>query len=63
MKYIITDRQLRVLTEQPESRFGPEEHMSHSERQDFHSGNPERAGAALMSGSKKQMDYIHSLDI
>jgi len=62
MKYIITDRQLRVLTEQPESRFGPEEHMSHSERQDFHSGNPERAGAALMSGSKKQMDYIHSLD-
>ena len=62
MKYLISERQYKVLIEQPDSRFGPEQYMSHSERRDFHSGNPERAGAALVSGSKKQMEYIHSLD-
>jgi hypothetical protein len=62
MRYVITERQLKLLVEQPESRFGPEQFMSHSERQDFHSGNSEKAGAALMSGSKKQMDYVHSID-
>jgi hypothetical protein len=62
MRYVVTERQLKLLVEQPESRFGPEQFMSHSERQDFHSGNSEKAGAALMSGSKKQMDYVHSID-
>jgi len=52
----------RIVAEQPESRYGPEQYMSHSERQAFHSGNAERAGAALMSGSKKQMDFVHSIN-
>ena len=62
MKYIITERQYKVLTEQPESRFGPEQFMTASERKAFSSGDPEKAGEALMSGSKKQMDYVHSVD-
>jgi len=63
MKILITKSQLcKIISEQPESRFGPEQYMSHSERQDFYSGNSERAGAALMSGSKKQMEYLHSID-
>jgi hypothetical protein len=52
----------RIIKEQPESRYGPEQYMSHSERQDFQSGNSERAGAALMSGSQKQMAAIHSIN-
>lgn len=62
MKYLLTESQYRILIEQPESRFGPEQFMSHSERQDFHSGNSQRAGQALVSGSEKQINYIHSLD-
>lgn len=62
MKYIITERQYAVLLEQPESRFGPEQFMSQSERQAFRSGDSKKAGEALVSGSKKQMEYIHSID-
>ena len=62
MKIIISENQLRTLLEQPESRFGPEQYMSSSERAAFHSGDANKAGAALVSGSKKQMDFIHSID-
>jgi hypothetical protein len=62
MKYIITEKQYAVLTEQPESRFGPQQYMSHSERRDYQSGNSQKAADALVSGSKKQMEYIQSLD-
>jgi hypothetical protein len=62
MKIIISENQLKKLLEQPESRFGPEQYMSPSERAAFHSGDANKAGAALMSGSKKQMDLIHSID-
>lgn len=62
MRYIITERQYSVLLEQPESRFGPEQFMSPSERQAFHSGTPEQKGAALRSGAEKQREYIQSVD-
>lgn len=64
MKILITETQLKsiIVSEQPESRYGPEQFMNHQERQDFRSGNAEKAGQALASGSQKQMDYIHSLD-
>jgi hypothetical protein len=61
MKIIISENQLRTLLEQPESRFGPEQYMSSSERAAFHSGDANKAGAALVSGSKKQMDLGVSL--
>jgi hypothetical protein len=47
MKIIISENQLRTLLEQPESRFGPEQYMSSSERAAFHSGDANKAGAAL----------------
>jgi hypothetical protein len=62
MKYILTERQYKILIEQPESRFGPEQYMNYAERRDFQSGNPGKAADALVSGSKKQMEFIHSID-
>lgn len=62
MRYIITERQYSVLLEQPESRFGPEQFMSPSERQAFRSGDSKKAGAALVSGAEKQREYIKSID-
>jgi hypothetical protein len=52
----------KIIKEQPESRYGPEQYMSHSERQAFMNGTPEQAGQALYSGAQKQSAYIHSLN-
>jgi len=58
MKILLSESQLKyiILSEQPESRFGPEQYMSHQERQDFRSGDAERSGQALASGAQKQSD-------
>jgi hypothetical protein len=52
----------RIIKEQPESRFGPEQYMSQSERKAFSSGTPQQRGQALVSGAQKQSEYIHSIN-
>ena len=52
----------RLVSEQPESRFGPEQYMNQSERQAMRSGNPQQAGQALYSGAQKQSQAIHSIN-
>jgi hypothetical protein len=52
----------RIIKEQPESRFGPEQYMSQSERKAFSSGTPQQRGQALASGAQKQSEYIHSIN-
>jgi len=62
MKYVITERQYKFLSEQPESRYAPEQFMSTQERRDFQSGSSEKAGKALMRGQEKLSNYVQSID-
>ena len=56
MKILITESQLKsiIVSEQPESRYGPEQFMNHQERQDFRSGNAERRVKLLQVAHKNK---------
>jgi hypothetical protein len=60
MKIILTERQYKIILEQPDSRFGAERFMSYSDEMNQLSGNYKDISAnAWSDANKAQSEFIH----